>query len=237
MSDDNLLTSSVPRTLDTKSKILGLELTDVLLLLLNLSIQNLIFGSTSMKIPMVFGTSLVMAGLLFFVKRGKPDLYLQHLMQFKYELIFSFVVSDQAKEIRSLEQKRRMAHSLAHSQSNRVSDLESESRLSQTTDLLREIIETGQKIFQAELMLILREPNTRDGQKRLNLNTKEVLSHGAIPLGICRTPKSALQEICLQKFFQYLLSFSADENSFLNFSNPSLFFGQTSSANFKASLK
>lgn len=82
MSDDNLLTSSVPRTLDTKSKILGLELTDVLLLLLNLSIQNLIFGSTSLKIPMVFGTSLVMAGLLFFVKRGKPDLYLQHLVQY-----------------------------------------------------------------------------------------------------------------------------------------------------------
>ncbi len=82
MNDDSLLTTVVPRTLETKSKILGLELSDVLLLLLNLSIQNLIFGSTSMKVPMVFGTSLVMAGLLFFVKRGKPDLYLQHLLQF-----------------------------------------------------------------------------------------------------------------------------------------------------------
>lgn len=82
MIDDSLLTTVVPRTLETKNKILGLELSDVLLLLLNLSIQNLIFGSTSMKIPMVFGTSLVMAGLLFFVKRGKPDLYLQHLLQF-----------------------------------------------------------------------------------------------------------------------------------------------------------
>lgn len=82
MSDESLLISTVPRTLDTKSKIFGLELSDVLLLLLNLSIQNLIFGSTSMKVPMVFGTSLVMAGLLFFVKRGKPDLYLQHLLQF-----------------------------------------------------------------------------------------------------------------------------------------------------------
>lgn len=82
MSEDSLLTSIVPRTLETKSKILGLELSDVLLLLLNLSIQNLIFGSTNMKIPMVFGTSLIMAGILFFVKRGKPDLYLQHLMQF-----------------------------------------------------------------------------------------------------------------------------------------------------------
>ncbi len=82
MNDDSLLTTVVPRTLETKSKILGLELSDVLLLLLNLSIQNLIFGSTSMKVPMVFGTSIIMAGLLFFVKRGKPDLYLQHLLQF-----------------------------------------------------------------------------------------------------------------------------------------------------------
>lgn len=82
MNEDSLLTTVVPRTLETKSKILGLELSDVLLLLLNLSIQNLIFGSTSLKVPMVFGTSLVMAALLFFVKRGKPDLYLQHLLQF-----------------------------------------------------------------------------------------------------------------------------------------------------------
>jgi len=78
MSDESLLTSTVPRSLDTKNKIFGLELSDVLILLLNLSVQNLIFGSTPMKIPMVFGTSFVLAGLMFFVKRGKPDLYLQH---------------------------------------------------------------------------------------------------------------------------------------------------------------
>lgn len=69
-----------------------------------------------------------------------------------------------------------MAHSLANSQSNRVSDLESESKLNQTTLLLRDIIETGQKIFQGELVLILREENTKDGQRLLNLKTKEVLS-------------------------------------------------------------
>lgn len=95
---------------------------------------------------------------------------------FKYELLFSFEVSDQAKEIRSLERDRRMAHSLANSQSNRVSDLESESKLSQTTHLIRDIIETGQKIFKAELVLIIREENTKDGQRLLNLKTKEVLS-------------------------------------------------------------
>lgn len=97
-------------------------------------------------------------------------------LPFKYELIFSFNVSDQAKEIRSLERDRRMAHSLANSQTNRVSDLESESKLNQTTLLLRDLIETGQKIFQGELVLILREDNTKDGQRLLNLKTKEVLS-------------------------------------------------------------
>lgn len=80
-SDESLLTSSVPRTLDAKAKIFGLELPDVILLLLNLSIQNLIFGSTSLKIPMVFGTSLVLAGVLFIFKRGKPDQYLQHFLE------------------------------------------------------------------------------------------------------------------------------------------------------------
>ncbi len=81
MSDTHLLTSSVPRTLETKNKILGLELSDVLILLLNLSIQNLIFGSTSMKIPMVFGTSLGLFLILFLFKKGKPDLFLQHYFE------------------------------------------------------------------------------------------------------------------------------------------------------------
>ncbi len=95
---------------------------------------------------------------------------------FKYELIFSFKIPDQAKEIKSLEQKRRMAHSLAHSSSNRVTDLESESRLSQTTDLIREIIETGQRVFQAELLIIIREEDSTEGRRFLNIRSKEVLS-------------------------------------------------------------
>lgn len=81
MSEPLLLTSTVPRTLETKNKILGLELSDVLVLLLNLSVQNLIFGSTSLKFPMVFGTSLVLGLVLFFFKKGKPDLFLQHYVE------------------------------------------------------------------------------------------------------------------------------------------------------------
>lgn len=80
-SDEPLLSSTVPRALDSKAKIFGLELPDVVLLFLNLSIQNLIFGSTHLKIPMVFGTSLVLALVLFVFKRGKPDQYLQHFIE------------------------------------------------------------------------------------------------------------------------------------------------------------
>jgi len=97
-------------------------------------------------------------------------------MRFKYELIFSFHVPDQAKEMRSLEQKRRMAHSLTSQKNGRVSDLEGESRLQQTTELIREIIETGQRIFVAELVIVLREENSKAGREALNRHTKEVLS-------------------------------------------------------------
>lgn len=95
---------------------------------------------------------------------------------FKYELIFSFNIPDQSKEMKSLEQTRRTTHSLTANNGGRVSDLEGESRLSQTTDLIKELIETGQRIFEAELLIILREENTPSGSKILNLNTKEVLS-------------------------------------------------------------
>jgi len=80
-SDQTLLTSVVPRTLETKSKILGFELSDVLILFLNLSLENLIFGGTHLKMPMVFGSTLLLGFVLFVFKRGKPDLFLQHYIQ------------------------------------------------------------------------------------------------------------------------------------------------------------
>ncbi len=95
MKDESILTSTVPRTLETKNKILGFELSDVLVLLLNLSAQNLIFGSTSFKIPMVFGTSLILALILFLFKKGKPDHYLQHFFEhFISPTVFSANATD-----------------------------------------------------------------------------------------------------------------------------------------------
>lgn len=80
--EDSPLTSSVPRTLEGKSKIFGLELSDILLLFMNLSLENLIFGSTGFKLPMVWGTTFLLGFILFFIKRGKPENYLQHLGQY-----------------------------------------------------------------------------------------------------------------------------------------------------------
>lgn len=82
MEESPLLISSVPRSLEAKSKIFGFELSDILILFLNLSIENLIFGSTKFKYLMVYGSTLLIGFVLFFVKRGKPDNYLQHLGEF-----------------------------------------------------------------------------------------------------------------------------------------------------------
>jgi hypothetical protein len=80
--DEELLHSTVPRALETKTKLFGFELPDLLLIFLNLSVTNLVFGASSFRYLLVWGTSLGLAVLLFFGKRGKPDGYLQHLVQF-----------------------------------------------------------------------------------------------------------------------------------------------------------
>lgn len=79
---ETLLTTVVPRSLEAKNKILGFELLDVILILLNLSLQNLVFGATALKFPMVIGTSALFAGTLFFFKRGKPDQFLTHYAEY-----------------------------------------------------------------------------------------------------------------------------------------------------------
>lgn len=80
--NNELLVSSVARALDSKSKLFGFELPDLLLIFANLTLTNLIFGQTAFKIPLVWGTTLLMAGILFFAKRGRPESYLQHLGEF-----------------------------------------------------------------------------------------------------------------------------------------------------------
>lgn len=82
MDEQELLTTKVPRSLEMKSKIFGFELPDILLIFFNLAITNLIFGATSFRYPLVWGSTLGIALFLYFAKRGKPDNYLQHLGEY-----------------------------------------------------------------------------------------------------------------------------------------------------------
>lgn len=76
-----LLTSKTPRQLENKLKLLGFELIDLLLIFLYLSTSNLLFGQTTLKIPLVYLGTLTLAITLYFAKRGKPENYLQDRFQ------------------------------------------------------------------------------------------------------------------------------------------------------------
>ena len=82
MEEQGLLTTRVPRALEMKSKLFGFELPDLLLIFFNLAVTNLVFGGTSFRYPLVWGTTLGLALFLFLAKRGRPDNYLQHLGEF-----------------------------------------------------------------------------------------------------------------------------------------------------------
>lgn len=97
-------------------------------------------------------------------------------MPFHYDLMLTFEVPSQADEMVKLQQKRKMAHSLAMTSGNRASDLESETKLSSTEELIRELLNTGQRIYAAQLSIVLRAPATEDGNKKLNRQVREVLS-------------------------------------------------------------
>jgi hypothetical protein len=78
LEDEALFTTTVPRSLEMKTKLFGLDLTDVLIIFGNLSFTNLMFGATAFRVPIVWGSTVMLSALLFIVKRGKPDGYLQH---------------------------------------------------------------------------------------------------------------------------------------------------------------
>lgn len=97
-------------------------------------------------------------------------------MPFHYDLLLTVEVPPQATEMAKLQQKRKMAHSLAITQGNRASDLESETKLNSTEELIRELLNTGQRIYAAQMTIILKAPAAPEGLKILNRQVKEVLS-------------------------------------------------------------
>ena len=92
-------------------------------------------------------------------------------LPFHFWLDVHVKVPEQSKELSDLQSKRRMAHSMSASQGGRATDLESEAQLSSTEELLRELINTGQKIFYFQTALLLRASS----EDELDMMTKAAL--------------------------------------------------------------
>ena len=97
-------------------------------------------------------------------------------MPFHYSLSLCVEIPPQGSEMAKLNQKRRMAHSLANAATNRASDLESESKLSSTEELIRELLNTGQRIYAVQLSVTLRASANDEGRKILDRQVRELLS-------------------------------------------------------------
>jgi hypothetical protein len=74
--------TTVSRSLDRKTLILWLEITDVFILATLCSILNLMFGGTGLKLYFVYLPTLILAITLVLTKRGKPEGFLLHFLKF-----------------------------------------------------------------------------------------------------------------------------------------------------------
>ena len=97
-------------------------------------------------------------------------------LPFHYDLILSVNIPPQVGEMAKLQQKRKMAHSMAVTTGGKASDLESESKLSSTEELIRELLNTGQRIYAVQMSIVLKAPMGPEGTKKLNREIREVLS-------------------------------------------------------------
>jgi len=78
-----LLTSKTFRCLERKAKIMGFELFDVLLIGITISLANLFIGQIPYRLIVTWAPAILLAGVLWFGKRGKPDNFLLHWVRFK----------------------------------------------------------------------------------------------------------------------------------------------------------
>lgn len=78
-----LLTSKTFRCLERKAKIMGFELFDMLLIGMTISVSNLLIGQIPFRLFVAWTPALLIAGVLWFGKRGKPDGFMLHWLRFK----------------------------------------------------------------------------------------------------------------------------------------------------------
>lgn len=112
---------------------------------------------------------------------GMMDSFLR--FSFHFDVLYSIQIPEQNKEMAKLQQKRRMAHSLSQTKGGQMADIENDAKLSTTEELIREIIDTGQRIFVTELLVVIKDDLSLEGLKRLNAKTREVLTRFKILSG------------------------------------------------------
>ena len=74
--------TKVSRSLDRKSLFMWLEIADIFVLVTMCSLLNLAFGTTAMKVYLVYLPTIITAITLILGKRGKPDRFLLHLLKY-----------------------------------------------------------------------------------------------------------------------------------------------------------
>jgi hypothetical protein len=102
-----LRTTSVSKCLDKKMMIMGFEIPDLLVIFLSISILNFMFGSTNMKLVLVWLPSIALALTIRLSKRGKPDNYLLHWLHFQLKpgIISAFAEPTHSEPILSKKRK------------------------------------------------------------------------------------------------------------------------------------
>ena len=100
---EGLKTSRVHRKLDAKLKILGFEIMDLLAILMLAAVNNLFLGRTSFAPVFVLVIPSLLAAVLYFVKRNRPEGFLLHWLRY----VTTPGVYSAAQVNPKLEEKRR----------------------------------------------------------------------------------------------------------------------------------
>lgn len=96
-----LKTSRVHRKLDTRLKILGFEVMDLLAIMMFAAVNNLFLGRLQLAPVFVILIPAILAAVLYFVKRDKPENFLIHFFRYYSSPgIYSAGATNQKLEIR-----------------------------------------------------------------------------------------------------------------------------------------
>lgn len=80
----SLISTPVSKCLDKKTKIFGFEMPDLLLVFMLLAVLNLFFGKTDQKLLLVWLPPAILALVLKYGKRGKPENFIVHWLRFQF---------------------------------------------------------------------------------------------------------------------------------------------------------